>query len=913
MTSETPEGHACVSGQTKVNLADGTCLTVAELYKTQKNLQNHRIYGFDSDCQNVRPCDYSHIQKKIGGKKQCIKIVTLDGSSLICTPDHQIKVFHSNSGCIDFVEAKDLSDRHSIISTQLNPIAIDYNAYIHFPSIFPRKFQGKHRGSTAQFALVFTRLAGLYFGDRTANSDDITFDLHTEDDFNSVWMDCEMVIKALSIMPCHIFTDCGADRQTGLKWYKICLPSGLSNLLKAAVPHFKWPEFMISSKYSREIKKHFMNGYLSSKNHLFHINYDGLIELNFPIMRTQIQTTRYPTALFDFKQLEYATEYFKDCILIMNAILGSNSLSISIHNIIKLDSNPKYLFYQFVGDEISVVDFNKALSPCYSCVERMQYLCFLSYTNFLNQQSDFTSVDSFTKYLNLICANKWFLDRHPDMNDWNRFICVPFKQKIDVDDEEVYDVVNSELGSFTANGMLVSNCGIVKNLALTATVSLASNSSSLMSILIDNNVVFLQDFDLNKQSAHFNWSKVFLNGNWIGIHNSAKTLGQNLRLLRRKGIIAIETSICVDYAGSFIRITNDVGRLMRPLLIVENHKLLLTQDHLHKLKDDSNYGWSNLIEEGIVETIDTLEEGFCFIAMTKENLLDSKVDWTHAEIHPSLMFGVCASTIVFPDANQAPRNVYSSSMTKHSMGVYASNYQDRFDISHTLWYPQKPLVKTDAMNQLECDNLPAGCNTIVAIALYGGYNQEDSIIMKQSSIDRGLFRSFANRTYQDDESKYNADQVEEFCKPDKNITVGTSSQLNYEKLDNDGFVYPYSHCDSSDVIIGKTTSLTITNEMRESKQNLSTKLTKRDKSTSIRATESGVVQKVLISNALDGSRITKVNVQSSCIPEMGDKFSSRHGQKGTIGFTMSEADMPWNSDGISPDLIINSHCIPRFV
>ena len=451
--------------------------------------------------------------------------------------------------------------------------------------------------------------------------------------------------------------------------------------------------------------------------------------------------------------------------------------------------------------------------------------------------------------------------------------------------------------------------GIVKNLSYMTHVTIYSNSLPLYEYIIPN-ITKIDEENFTSYDM-YDKVKVFINGAWVGITNEPQELYLMLKDKKYKGIINIYTSIVFDYKQKEIRVCNDSGRLARPLLRVKDKNIVITNRIINDLTK-SELTWDNLltsskIDESAVEYIDPEEQSWAMIATKPKDIIeksDNVYKYSHCEIHPSTMFGILASCIPFPEHNQSPRNTYQCAQGKQAMGVYVTNYESRMDkTAYVLNYPTRPLVDTRIMNMIELNKIPSGTNVIVAIMTHTGYNQEDSLLINKGSIDRGMALVTVYHTEKDeDKQKINGDE-EIRCKPDATKTKGMKMG-NYNKVNSKGVIPENTLVENRDVIIAKITPI-------KENRNDHTKVIKyEDQSKMYKTVEETYIDKNYIDRNGEGYNFAKVRLRTVRKPVIGDKFSSRHGQKGTVGNIIPECDMPFTSKGIQPDIIINPHAIP---
>ncbi|RLG14494.1 MAG: DNA-directed RNA polymerase subunit B [Candidatus Nanohalarchaeota archaeon] len=397
--------------------------------------------------------------------------------------------------------------------------------------------------------------------------------------------------------------------------------------------------------------------------------------------------------------------------------------------------------------------------------------------------------------------------------------------------------------------------------------------------------------------------KVYIDGKYMGECNNTKQFVQKIREERRSNNIPLSLNVAFKEKENQVDISLDRGRIRRPLIVVKKGKSTLTEE-LKKEILNEKITWTDLEEKGVVEYIDAAEEENAYIALKEESINEKH---THLEIDASLVLGASASQLPFPEMNRGDRLNYGSRMILQASGLYLQNYHLRTDTnSYLLMYPQKPLCAPKISNVNGSDTHPAGQNLVIALMPFMGYNIEDALIVNKASIERGLGRSFSRRCYSTLERKYWGGQEDEIGLPREDI-IGRKQDADYAKLDSDGIISPGQKVGMEEVLIAKSSPLRFVDIEKEIHMGISNM---HESSIITSRNEPGRVERVIVTSTEEGEALVKVIVREHKIPEIGDKFATRHGQKSVVGMVVPEEDMPVTANGLTPDVIFNPHAIP---
>lgn len=450
--------------------------------------------------------------------------------------------------------------------------------------------------------------------------------------------------------------------------------------------------------------------------------------------------------------------------------------------------------------------------------------------------------------------------------------------------------------------------GLVKTLAFLANVTIASNSYAVRELVMaDPGLERLDPGSSDSLRSLRTKCNVIINGDVVGVHLRPDEMFRRLKSWKRSGVISPHTCVAWHVSRNELCLCTEGGRMVRPLYVVDPDTGMprATPEVFDGLRRGV-LGWADLLTLGVVEYLDVEEADCALIAMRRSDL-GRGTRCTHMELHPSTILGVSAGLIPFSNHNQSPRVCYESAMSKQGVAIFLSNFRNRYDaVSHVLNCPQKALASTRIARIVNMDKIPCGCNVILAIACYGGWNQEDSVILNQSSVERGMLASTMYRTYRDAiQRNHSTGQEEMYARPDASTTaLHASRRSEYDKLGPDGFVPENTRVASNDVIIGKV--MPTAGGAKRFK----------DCSVRVKTGESGVVDRncnddrYFVNRNGDGYTTCKVRVRHYRVPMVGDKFATTSGQKGSCGMVFKQHDMPFSASGIVPDVIMNPHAIP---
>lgn len=449
-------------------------------------------------------------------------------------------------------------------------------------------------------------------------------------------------------------------------------------------------------------------------------------------------------------------------------------------------------------------------------------------------------------------------------------------------------------------------CGLVKNLALMTHITTDQEEDPIIRMAFNlgvEDIQFLSGEELSYPTVYV----VFLNGSILGVVRKYRRLIRMFRLMRRSGRLSEFVSICPNHHHRCVYIASDGGRVCRPYIIVEKGRSKVTSEHIRRISNSMEF--EDFLRQGLVEYLDVNEENDCNIALCESNI---NLATTHLEIEPFTILGVCAGLIPYPHHNQSPRNTYQCAMGKQAMGSIAYNQRNRIDtLLYSLVYPQAPLVKSKTIDLIKFDKLPAGQNASVAVMSYTGYDIEDALILNKASLDRGFGRCLVYRKQTVSLKKYANQTFDRILGPSKDAETGKFI-WRHEVLDQDGICAPGERVASKQVLVNKSVPIVtqVLTQQSPGAGGLPGETNYKDAPITYKGAMDCYMEKVLITSDMDESILIKMLLRTTRRPELGDKFSSRHGQKGVCGLIVNQEDMPFNDSGICPDIVMNPHGFP---
>ncbi|XP_037427486.1 DNA-directed RNA polymerase III subunit 2-like [Triticum dicoccoides] len=452
-------------------------------------------------------------------------------------------------------------------------------------------------------------------------------------------------------------------------------------------------------------------------------------------------------------------------------------------------------------------------------------------------------------------------------------------------------------------------CGLTKNLALLTHITTDQEDDGPLTKLCYT--LGVEDLSiLSAEEVHASDSfLIMFNGSILGKHRQPQRFADNMRKLRRLSSSWDFVSIFVNQKQRCIHIASDGGRVCRPLLIADLGISRVQDHHMQELRA-GQLSFDDFLRFGLIEYLDVNEENNALIALyeheDQDDVQRSRI--THIEIEPLTILGVVAGLIPYPHHNQSTRNTYQCAMGKQAMGNIAYNQLSRADsLQYLLVYAQRPLVTTKTIELVGYDKLGAGQNATVAVMSDSGYDIKDAIVFNKSSLDRGFGHCIRMKRYTVAMQKYGNNRSEKNVKPERDKDDILKKQ-NMQVLDKDGYAKPGLIIRDGDIYVNKKTpkntakSPGVTSTDRDYED--SPAIYKGDDD------ETTVVDRVILSSDSNDNLTIKCIIRHTRRPEVGDKFSSRHGQKGVCGTILQQEDFSFSERGICPDLVMNPHGFP---
>ena len=433
-----------------------------------------------------------------------------------------------------------------------------------------------------------------------------------------------------------------------------------------------------------------------------------------------------------------------------------------------------------------------------------------------------------------------------------------------------------------------SDIGYKKALTILAQVTTAFPTARIKQMLRDIGMVRFTK-DIHPSAWPTGRTKIFINSDLVGIcMGNTDELHENLVGARRTGVIPKSVSLAWNQVENVYTIYSDAGRPIRPV-----YRQGVTPDMVMGART-----WEEIAN--LLDYVDASESDTSRFSLTPYH------PRYRSEIHMSFCFSAATNMVPYPDHNPATRSVFSIAQQKSASSWYHTNFTKRFDtIATVLVSPQKPMSQTWLYNEMMGNGgcLGYGENAIMAITVYGGNNQEDSVVMNGGSLKRGSFMTLYFHSYDHAEEMIDiaSKTHTEIANPLANESVKRKEGFDYSKLDADGIIKPDTIVDDKTILVG----------MLSPQFGAGGKLTGyRDASVEPKRGQVGRVDAVYRYATQDGLKGVKIRIAEERIPTIGDKMATRHSQKGTVGIILPEEDMPYTARGLKPDIIFNPHGIP---